>query len=342
MFKQKDKDITISEILRGTSAGKMQTVGYMQVIPLISDYEDHNIGSPVGIEFSTSDYGSMAFNNNSDKLVLIPCHAGYVVKLSAQDHAMAQLGLIQSKKKRVYKNAMCIQQSQGGYIKGGQYDMLILPVALREKALKKRKDKSYNKLWEDISQFNKLFGLSGGGHLEYFLKKYEKELAEFVAEFECVPKQVGAIILINGQVYGIERSPSYSFWKSIWPALIRECYGSSAIEVSAKLGTKGMSKLRTPLRKTGINNLSDLKTALKQADNDESDKAKSHIRDLIEDPFNREKEEDVSGYNLETLNHSQFNGQMVRNGEQIVYASLTVKEKWKKNGNWLKSKPFSI
>jgi hypothetical protein len=31
-------------------------------------------------------------------------------------------------------------------------------------------------------------GVQGYGHLEFFLKQFRKELDEFVAEFECVPR----------------------------------------------------------------------------------------------------------------------------------------------------------
>lgn len=69
-----------------------------------------------------------------------------------------------------------------------------------------RKEQSYNKLWDSISAFNREMGVQVAGHLEFFLKHFCKELDEFVAEFECVPRQIGAIILVDDQVVGVERS----------------------------------------------------------------------------------------------------------------------------------------
>ena len=86
--------ITISEILKGTTAGRMQSVGYMQVIPLISQIEDDRFVSPLEAEVSTRGYGSMVFNNPLNKVLIVPLHAGYVVKQAAQDHAMSQAGVI--------------------------------------------------------------------------------------------------------------------------------------------------------------------------------------------------------------------------------------------------------
>ena len=64
--------ITISEILKGTTAGRMQSVGYMQVIPLISQIEDDRFVSPMEAEVSTKGYGSMVFNNPINKVLIVP------------------------------------------------------------------------------------------------------------------------------------------------------------------------------------------------------------------------------------------------------------------------------
>lgn len=232
MFTKRNKKliITIAEILRGAEAGRMQSVGYMQVIPLVSDLQDLNFTSPKEAVVGTSTYGTMRFENPSDGILIVPTHAGYIVKQKAQNHAMAHTGIVKRKGQRAYDTAMCVQQSQGGYITKGAHKLSILPFSLREKALELKNEKQYGKLWNAISDFNKSLGVRGGGHLEYFLNHFQKELDQFVAEFECVPKQVGAIILIDGDIVGIERAPNYAYWKAIWPALIRECYGSRAIE----------------------------------------------------------------------------------------------------------------
>ena len=105
-----------------------------------------------------------------------------------------------------------------------------LPVAMREEALDGRNVRSYDKLWAPIRAFIRSVGLSNAGHLEYFMERFAKEMEQFVAQFEIVPRQVGAIVLINGDVIGIERVPNYRFFKVMWGPLIRECYGSMSIQ----------------------------------------------------------------------------------------------------------------
>ena len=215
--------ITIRSVLRGMEPGRMQTVGRMQVIPLIGDPAlfDERFVAPIGARTSmgTSDYGKMVFKNDTDKVLLVPMHVGYVVKQNAQNHAMMDTGLVDKGRQKTFSNAACIQSSQGGYIQQGDHEdeMIILPYALREVSMTKRRGGEYSKIWDDITRFNAEMEVpqNRGGHLEVFLGHYAKQLDEFVAEFEIVPGMTGAIILVQGQAVGVERAPSPEFWRSI-------------------------------------------------------------------------------------------------------------------------------
>jgi hypothetical protein len=333
---------TITEVLRGCQPGRMQSVGLMQVIPLVSEMEDSRFAPPSELEIGTTNYGTMEFVNTNDKPAIVPCHAAYVVKQMAQDHAMMHAGLIPGKKTRRYDTAACIQQSQGGTISREKHKFSVLPFALREKALQVRREKGYNKLWDTISSFNKRMGADTRAHLEFFLNKFKKQLDEFVAEFESVPRQVGAIILIDGVVAGIERAPSYAFWRSVWPALIRDCYGSLAIE-SAQDKRERAPRTRSPLPDADeIRDLDDLDAALAKAEEEDEERTRQVVRDFVNDQFDVTSEEKMGELDLETLSHKQFTGQVIRDGERVCYASFVATANWRKNKDWFAAKPFAI
>ena len=110
---------------------------------------------------------------------------------------MPGAGFVKAGQTKTFDKAMCIQQTQGGYISMDAHKLQMLPLSLREKALEKRSDAHFGKLWNDIATFCHETGLPyAGGHLIEFAQRFEKELDHFVAEFEIVPRQVGAIILI--------------------------------------------------------------------------------------------------------------------------------------------------
>ncbi|MCU0355810.1 MAG: hypothetical protein MUD08_19075, partial [Cytophagales bacterium] len=74
------------------------------------------------------------------------------------------------------------------------------------------------------------------GRLRYFLNHFKPQLDQFVAEFEYVKDQVGAIVMLEGRIVGIEIAPSHQYWQEIWMPLLRECYGSLVLEYRHYMG----------------------------------------------------------------------------------------------------------
>lgn len=343
MFRNLPNTVRLADVLHGCTPGRIQSVGYMQVVPLVSDLTDDRFVSPVegGAEVSTSNYGTLEFRNPSDRVLIVPCNAGFVVKQAAQDHAMSHTGVVGASKERKFSTAMCVQQSQGGLIAKGAHRLLILPHALRESALENRVKKEYSKLWADIAAFNRSVGAPARGDLVAFLTRFAKELDEFVAEFECVPNQIGAVILVDDQVVGVERAPSHAYWRSVWPALIRECYGSLAIQFAqAKGETAEVPASRMPLPE--VDSLEDLATAIADVAHEEDERTKTTVRELLDVELRLVRDEKTCGLRVETVESERFGGQVVRDGERIVYASLPVTTRAIADGRWRASEPFTI
>ena len=255
---------------------------------------------------------------------------------------MAHAGVVPAAANRCYDTAMCIQATQGGFIQKGSYRMLILPHALRERALELRKKKDYRKLWDDISLFNRNLGIIGEGHLEYFLKSFKKELDEFVAEFECVPNQIGAIVLIDDHVVGIERAPSHEYWLSIWPCLIRECYGSLAIEAAKSKGPHGPKRSPRVSLPLQIESLDELELLIADIARHEDEQTRSIVRELLDEPLTLDHEESIVDLMIETATSNHLAGQVIREGETVVYASLPATKLFVKEQKWSRAKPFAI
>jgi len=335
----------IRETLRGCTVGRMQSVGYMQVIPLLSEVQDEEIGCPDELEVQTHGYGRMGFSNPSDRPVIVPCNAAYVIDKAAQNHAMMKAGIVGKKASKIFNDAACIQQTQGGLIPKGRYDLRILPYALREVAISRRGREDCGKIWPEIAEFNSSMGLekNRGGHLEVFLQAFDKQLGEFVAEFEVVSNQVGAIILVDGSIVGVERAPSYAYWKSVWPALIRECYGSLAIYVQKTKDKKGQKppSTRVPLSKK-VSSLDELSAELAKVCAQEDQKVRDIVNDLIDREFVTKREEGGSGLDTDVIDNEQFVGQVVRKGERVVYASFVTKKRYADNKVWYEAAPFQI
>jgi len=325
-------EITISEVLKGCTPGRMQSAGYMQMVPLISppDMIDKRFGPFTGLMTSTSDYGTLRLENRENHPTIFPMGTGVLTKTNAQNHAVGKIKLMTPMSEASIDTAACIQETQGGTINSGPHEMTILPYSIREKALEIKDKRGYSKLWPAIREFNKNIGIENKdryrsmGHLEYYLDDFSDKLDEFIGQFEIVPNQVGAIILLNGQVAGIERSPNYEFWKELWKPLIRECYGSASL-VFAKQGVKPSPPLgRMPINDHNVKDIDSLEVEYNKAELFEEDTVKNLIRNFIQQPFVAAREENEPNGTLcvDHLSGNQFTGQIVRDSSFVVYASL--------------------
>lgn len=306
-------------ILEGTGIGPMQSVGQMQVIPILGT--DDATYAPPELEVGTHSYGSVLLRNPHDKPTLVPYGAGWVVKQRAQDHAIASGAFLAAGAERVVSKAMCIQQAQPGLIARAKHALTILPARLRTKALAMRHVDQYSKLWEHIVAFNKDLGLEALGSVATFLRGFEKQLAEFVAEFELIPQQVGAIVLIGGEIVGIERAPSSAYFAATWEPLVRVCYGSLAVASKhsepprTRLPFLAVAKTLDALRAA----LADLRAREERLTHEIVDFART-LRMKRAD----EADDTLGDAQLWTVAGHNMGGQVVTRGNAIPYASLAL------------------
>lgn len=321
--------ITLKEILTGKRAGKIQKVGIMQVIPLFhqsSDLADYGIATPKqSLLSSTIGYGSFSFKNNDpEKVAIIPSHYGVLTKAAVQDHAMSRAGLLGPKKKHVFNDAFCVESSQPGFIKEDSYDYVILPYTLRNKVNSMGRGQGYSRLWDDIAIFNKEMGSSSRGHLADFFEKHGDKLNEFVAQFENLPKQIGAIILIDNQIVGVEIAPNPEYWAEVWEPLIRACYGSETVRRLLLKKASESDHVTTDSNITRSTTLAELEDAIFRFEDNERKKAEGVLKSVMDQKLKMEYYSDnvVGKYVCADAVNGTYAGQVIMDSGFAVYASL--------------------
>jgi len=254
---------------------------------------------------------------------------------------MAKAGVVVANSKRDYRDAMCIESSQPGMLaEADEKEMIVLPVRLREYATLNRSEGSYSRLWGSITTYSTSYGIQDhGGHLNLFFEQFRTQLDQFVAEFEPVPHQVGAIVLVGNSIIGVERAPSQAFWLDMWPVVIRCSYGAEAIGY-AREHPDAKPDLRSPLR--DATDLDDLALALTEADEAERANAKAVIDRLIDTEFTEFEDENLADLSVKTVSNEQLIGQVVLHEERSVYCSLISKEAWRKHADWHEAPPFAM
>jgi len=175
-----------------------------------------------------SSYDTLVMATRSPHVTIVPQGLVYITKERAQDRTIPSAHLVKSQKTC---HAFCVQSAQSGLMqreRTEQRQLHLLPAGLRLAALHKRKQEGFNAIWDDLAAFNQKLNVPGN-FLVSFFQQYQKQLAEFVAEFEPVPFQRGAAIAINNEVVGIEIMPNNSALLALWEPLIRDCYGAEAL-----------------------------------------------------------------------------------------------------------------
>jgi len=332
--------LTLAEILQGKVAGRPQSVGIMDVAPLLPQDEAHHnrifaVPSTEMYLDGNPNYGTVIVRNANPEMPLIcPTNTTWVTGHRAQDHALCKAALVKGGATSSYENAACLQASQGGAIPAELYEFQILPATLRRMDRKIAEKHEYGKIWENIKNLNQALNLPDHvGNLEFLFKQFEKELYQFVAEFESVPNQIGALIMINGQLVGVEIAPSPEYWASVWEPLIRYCYGPEALLAAKKLGDEGVRNAvlgRPTLRYEHARSLDDLKEALEQLRREEMSRMEDIIRANLETSLEFAVDETISvahspgdktTYEMASA-FEDFIGQVVLDEGYVVYGSL--------------------
>jgi len=149
--------------------------------------------------------------------------------------------------------------------------------------------------------------------------------------------------LIDGVVVGVEKTPSSAYWLGVWEALIRECYGSLAMEYRRQMGEKPNRMSRNYIRMSeDVSSIEDLEMAFEAAIEKEEELVRTTIRDLLNEPFSVHAQERVNKMDVETVRNKQFYGQVIREGDYCVYASLVCNEDWLKEAKRSGLSEFSI
>lgn len=315
--------ITLQKLLKGYQLGFPQSVGNMRVIPILTDTEFTKVGDMENIYLKTDEaYETLLMANDSQYISVIPHGLMYVVAEQAQDRAIPSAHLI-AKDKRV--NANCLQPSQSGSFESNnrEREWGILPSSLKSVAWEHAEDHRYDALWSDIEKFLDRAGLSTN-ELVRFFKEFKTELETFIAQFEPVNKQVGAIFIINNVLIGIEIMPNYKMWQQMWKPLVRDCYGSEAIMFIKKGYTTGM--FHPVLKTQNINTFEDLTRMTDELLQEEKDFTNEIIKEVLDKDIENTQQEELEDFTLYNLTSEYLMGQCVTHGpEKIIYASLITK-----------------
>jgi len=319
----------IAEILKGYSVDRVniQSAGIMTVIPIVSNVEFTNVANvnEVCLKADRS-YDKLEFKNSSGHIGIALQGWAIMDEQPAQDRTIPYGHLVKGQKSKLIP-ANCIQRAQGGLFdvtKWNQENFTVLPPSLRGIALKKASytNTELGALWDPLSSWATKVDCNSG--LKCFYDKYEKNLNTFVAQFEPVDNQLGAVVLINGEIVAIDIMPKYDSWKAVWRAYIRDSYGAEAIRI-ADAGNTSIDRFVIDIDK--VETLSDLENSFSKVKNDFYSTLETSFNAVAQLNIETKQLEQIDELTMLKLDGSGYIGQGVLHGdEHFVYLSLVNNE----------------
>lgn len=320
----------LAELLQDKKIQLAQTAANMIYVPLTTDKPFNEISNEMLLTIAKdSDYAKLTLENRGELPSIIPQGASFLTGKAGQDRAVLEADVIAGKSTKTIQVG-CIQPSEGGHIQEGTEMSSFIPASLRITALEKRKAGSYEVLWADIRKYLLAVNVQGSrdGALNNFYQAFSKELEEFVAQFELVENQCGAIIFINGKPAGIEIYPHPELWKQIWQLIVRDSYGADAISFIKQ------GKIFAYKKFINIDKVKDLESLEAEAIRVETETihdVNRAIEELLEIPVEETKTGSSAGFEISVVSTGEFRGQIIRSKEIPIYISLI-------NNNLIKKK----
>ncbi|RMH72700.1 MAG: hypothetical protein D6680_18415 [Cyanobacteria bacterium J007] len=302
--------------------GAPQVSGRLSVVPIFGGDRPGQFTSPLsGLKLNrVAGYGSVELSNPSrEGVAIVPLHIGYVQD-QAQNHALCRSAFIAAGQKLMFEDACCVQESQGGYLKGREQWFFILPLQLRSPALEVRHQASYSKLWGKISELNRDFGLSDRGHLEQIITRKRGFLTQYQSRLEYLNGQTGALFFLDDKLAGIEIAPTAAYFQELWMPLVCFCYGVAAFKGEA---------VREPIAEPfPVKSLAELRESLQDSRQQLQQTLQENLAKTPQQTFEVREEERFLNLRLKTAIGDQFAGQFVEADDELIYASLFAKPEY--------------
>jgi hypothetical protein len=304
--------------------GRLQSSGVLSMVPLFGPDHGGAYTPPLsGLKLAgVRGYGNVELKNPSPAgVTIVPLHMGYIQD-GAQNHCLCSSLFLGAGQQRLIDDACCVQQAQGGFLEGREQWFFVLPLALREEALRLRGQKNYGKLWGEIAKLNVRFGLEARGHLEQIICRQRAVLTQYQSRLEAVPGQTGALFFLNERLVGVEIAPNPAYFSEAWMPLVCFCYGAAALEVERSRLPKEATPEPLPGR-----DLRELRLQLEADRQRRLERIRSNLARLPAERFEPDEQERYLRMRLHTVGGENFVGQYVEDDGHLVYVSLAARSR---------------
>jgi hypothetical protein len=336
---------TIKELLKGCrlirdADGNVitQSINNMELAFLTTDDQfslDDRFENPLsGIAMSNTGYGNVIMDNKTDKDIIVAPQVAVMTSYAAQNHAMIKSAFIRANSQSKYDDAGCVQGSQGGTIRAGRGNKIrFMPVSVREMLLQEvNKSGGFQRTYPIVKELGRRTATRTNEYLDRYFNKYDDKTVEFVAHFERPPKCIGVIVFINDEIVAVDKFPSFRYCAQVWDLLIRDCYGSLAIESMTRNESHGKlfsAAMDTIDQADGEPVVAYLERVLASVSLERNITVNIRLSELLAVDFTMEKDVQDGVYESHVLKSSGYLGQVIASQDYYHLVSLVKRDSFK-------------
>jgi ARG and Rhodanese-Phosphatase-superfamily-associated Protein domain len=304
--------------LTGYRLGQPQRAGALTMVPVFGPAYPGIVPPRSGVKLARVDgYGRVVLANpGTSGVAVVPLHIGYVQD-GAQNHALCRSAFLAAGQELLFPDACCVQASQGGYLAEREQWFFVLPVELRGAALDLAGQANYSKLWPAIAELNRRYRLPARGHLEQILTRQRATLTQYRSRLELTPGQLGALFFIADRLAGVEIAPDPRYFAEVWMALACFAYGVAAWHAPAPADPEPLSEVST---------VDGLRRALDADRRAFADRVRGWLAQVPREPVELVEQERYLQLRLSTVRDDSLGGQVVTDGDRLVYASVFARQ----------------
>lgn len=307
----------VSDVFSELKFQPPMSAGNMMVVPITSRKPLDSMSGEMVLQVTgDDDYSRLTIKNLDDKPTIVPSGMRFYAN-KGQDRVVKKTSIVDAESEdELYVG--CIEPSEANHMARGTDNYSFIPAQLRISTIQKQDSGSYEAIWDDIKKYLADAGVSGNA-MKNFYNTFDKELEEFVAQFEPVKDQVGAAVFINNQLAGIEIYPNHGAWLKVWRHLIRDSYGADAIKLIQK---KAVVSLRPLVKVDAVNDIEDLEKEVARVKTEYSNFVMEKLNGVLGMELLASEPSIANEYSVYTVKSDGFIGHLVRNNNKVAFFSL--------------------
>ncbi len=314
----------LSTVLQGRDVGIPLKYGPMEVIPLLNATGP---GGEYGIPSQTLAWESspqLTLQNRGSLPAILPLHLAFV-EHGLPGQAPTRSRLLHPEERIIIEDALSLNPSEARWHLLTEDRLIALPYMLREAAYAGENAGNPQLLWSSIQEVASVLQMPDMTLSPKHRVAWWNRMKDACTQLAVQEGQTGAVILLSGEVIGIELAPDTRFWQDWWPNLCQYTYAPLLL---MPVFEREWTRTAGPAAMPAIGSLKRLQAEQAAIEAIQRQKAAHILAQITELPLQVALRQQLGSHKLYDLEAGPYAGQGLVHGEIPRYLSLFRQDRW--------------